>query len=74
MKDIILDKAYRDITVNDGGGRATIPMAQTGMRAGNAAKGQHRSQQRFYELLASVENSRTILHNQWLDTAISFKV
>lgn len=28
MKDIIRDEAYRDITVNEGDRRATIPMAQ----------------------------------------------
>ena len=76
MKDIILDEAYRDITVNEGDRRATIPMAQAVMRsvAVNAAKGQHRAQRLFAELLASVESSRKILHDQWLETAISYKV
>jgi hypothetical protein len=76
MKDIILDEAYRDITVNEGGGRVTIPMAQAVMRsvAVNAAKGQHRSQRLFAELLASVESSRKILHDRWLETAIEYKV
>ncbi|MEM0950328.1 MAG: DUF5681 domain-containing protein [Pseudomonadota bacterium] len=76
MKDIILDEAYRDITVNDGDRRATIPMVQAVMRsvAVNAAKGQARAQRLFAELLASVENSRKALHDQWLDTAIEYKV
>ncbi|MCE8533288.1 hypothetical protein KBY24_07810 [Ruegeria pomeroyi] len=76
VKDIILDEAYRDITINEGHRRVTIPMAQAVMRsiAVNAAKGQHRAQRLFAELLASVESSRKILHDQWLDTAITYKV
>jgi hypothetical protein len=76
MKDIILDEAYRGITVRDGDRNVTIPMAQAVIRsmAVNAAKGQHRAQRLFAELLASVESSRKILHDQWLETAIEYKV
>jgi hypothetical protein len=76
MKDIILDEAYRGITVRDGDRNVTIPMAQAVIRAlaVNAAKGDHRSQRLFAELLASVESSRKLLHDQWLDTAIGYKV
>ena len=76
MKDLILDEAYRDITIREGHRSVTIPMAQAVMRslAVNAAKGQHRAQRLFSELLASVESSRKILHDQWLDTAIRYKV
>ena len=76
MKDLILDEAYRDITIREGHRSVTIPMAQAVMRslAVNAAKGQHRAQRLFSELLASVESSRKILHDQWLDTAITYKV
>lgn len=76
MKDLILDEAYRDITIREGHRSVTIPMAQAVMRslAVNAAKGQHLAQRLFSELLASVESSRKILHDQWLDTAIKYKV
>ena len=76
MKDLILDEAYRDITIREGHRSVTIPMAQAVMRslAVNAAKGQHRAQRLFSELLASVESSRKILHDQWLYTAIRYKV
>jgi hypothetical protein len=49
MKDIILDEAYRGITVRDGDRNVTIPMAQAVIRAlaVNAAKGDHRSQRLF---------------------------
>lgn len=76
MKDLILDEAYRDITIREGHISVTIRIAQGVMRslAVNAAKGQHRAQRLFSELLASVESSRKILHDQWLDTAITYKV
>lgn len=76
MKDIILDEAYRDVTVRDGDRHVTIPMVQAVMRslAVNAAKGQHRAQRLFAELLASVESARSLLHQQWIEGAITYKV
>lgn len=40
----------------------------------NAAKGQHRAQRLFAELLSSVETSRKQLNDRWLDKAIEYKV
>jgi hypothetical protein len=76
LKEIILDEAYRGITVRDGERSVTIPMAQAVMRsiAVNAAKGQHRAQRLFAELLAQTESARKILHDQLLDRAIEYKV
>ncbi len=76
MKEIVLDEAYRDITVRDGLRNVTIPMAQAVIRsmAVNAAKGQHRAQRLFAELLASVENSRKLLHDEYFDKALTYKL
>ena len=76
MKDIILDESYRGIAVQDGDRKVTVPMAQAVMRsiAVNAAKGNWRCQRLFAELLASTESSRRALNDQWLDTAIGYKV
>ncbi len=76
MKDIILEEAYRDVTVNEGDRRVTIPMTQAIVRsmAVNAVKGQHRSQRLFSELLGSVEKSRKDFHDQWISTAIDYKL
>ena len=76
MKSIILTEASRDIKVRDGDRNVTVLIAQAVLRslAGNAVKGQHRSQRLFAELLASVENSNKALHDEWLRTAISCKV
>lgn len=75
LKDIILDEAYRTISVRDGDKNVTIPMAQAVMRsmAVNAAKGQHRAQRLFAELLSSTEGSRRALHDEWFRTAIIYK-
>ena len=76
LQAIILEEAYRTVTINDAKGRVTIPMAQAVMRslAVNAAKGLQRSQRLFTELVASVENSRRELNNQFLEAAINYKV
>ncbi len=76
MKDIILEEAYRDVTVNDGDRRVTIPMTQAIVRsmAVSAVKGQHRSQRLFTELLGSVEKSRKAFQDEWISTAIEYKL
>lgn len=76
LKDIILDEAYRDIAVRDGDRNVTVPMAQAIMRAlaVNAAKGQHRAQRLFAEMLATVERQNKALADEWLKTAIEYKV
>ena len=76
MKAIILDEAYRTITVRDGDRNVTVPMAQAIMRslAVNAAKGQHRAQRLFAELLASVESSHKQLNDDYLNAAMDYKI
>jgi hypothetical protein len=76
MKDIILEEAYRTITVREGHRNVSVPMAQAIIRslAVNAAKGQHRAQRLFAELLAATERSRAQLHERFLASAIEYKV
>ncbi|CAN0582926.1 unnamed protein product, partial [Ectocarpus sp. 12 AP-2014] len=76
MKDIILDEAYRTITVRDGDRNVTVPLAQAIIRslAVNAAKGQHRAQRLFAELLASTERSRANLQEQFFGAALDYKI
>ena len=76
MKVIILEEAYRTITVRDGTRNVTVPIARAVLRslAVNAVKGQHRSQRLFAELLSAVETSRRALHDEWLQTAMQYKV
>lgn len=76
LKGIILDEAYRTITVRDGHRDVNIPMAQAVVRslAVNAAKGQHRAQRLFSELLTATERQNKALSDEWLDTAMTYKI
>ncbi|WP_432449223.1 DUF5681 domain-containing protein [Aliiroseovarius marinus] len=76
LKGIILDEAYRDITVRDGNRNVTVPMAQAVVRAlaVNAVKGQHRSQRLFAELLGATERENKQLADEWVQTAIAYKI
>ena len=76
LKTIILEEAYRSISINDQHGQIDIPMAQAVVRslAVNAAKGNQRAQRLFTELLSSVEQDNKKLHDEWLQTAINYKV
>lgn len=77
LKSIILEEAYRSVNVNDGAkGPVTIPMAQAVMRslAVNAAKGNQRAQRLFTQILAATETDNKRAYDEWLQTAIEYKV
>jgi len=76
LKSIIIHEAYRTISVNDSNGPITIPMAQAIIRslAVNAAKGNGRAQRLFTQLISSIERDKGQLHDEWLETAINYKV
>lgn len=76
MKTIVLQEAYRTITVRDGARNVTVSMAQAMIRAlaVNAAKGQHRAQRLFAELLAATETANKQLADKYLETAIEYKI
>lgn len=76
MKSILLQEAYRTISVRDGERNVTVPMAQAIIRslAVNAVKGQHRAQRLFSELLTMTKRQNRSLYDEWLETAITYKV
>jgi hypothetical protein len=76
LKTIILEEAYRSISINDANGQVSIPMAQAIVRslAVNAAKGNQRAQRLFTELLAATERDNKRLYDEWLETTIEYKV
>ena len=76
LKDIVLDEAYRDISVRDGNRSVSMPMAQAIVRAlaVNAAKGQHRAQRLFAEMLTATERQDKELANAWVNTAMDYKI
>lgn len=76
LKSIVLEEAYRNVSVNDAKGLVTIPMAQAVVRslAVNAAKGNQRAQRLFTQILAATETAHKRLHDEWLETAITYKI
>lgn len=76
MKGIILDEAYRTITVRDGERNVTVPMAQAIIRslAVNAARGQHRAQRLFAELVSATERERAALRERFFGAALDYKI
>jgi len=76
LKGILLDEAYRTIKINDGNRQVSVPMAKAVIRAlaVNAVKGSHRAQRIFTQLLTVTERENKRLHDEWLDTAMTYKV
>jgi len=77
MKSILLQEAYRTtIKVNEGTGQVSVPMAQAVIRslAVNAVKGNQRAQRLFTELLTTTERENKRLHDEWFETAITYKI
>jgi hypothetical protein len=75
LKGIILDEAYRTITINEGEKRISIPIAQAVVRAMavNAARGQHRAQRLFAELLTTTEAANNTLYREYFGTALDYR-
>ncbi|WP_420392377.1 DUF5681 domain-containing protein [Acuticoccus sp.] len=75
LQSIILEEAYRDVTVHDGTRDVTVPMAQAVVRslAANAAKGRQGAQKLFAELLAATERQRRAEHADWIKTWVHYK-
>ncbi|WP_319824072.1 DUF5681 domain-containing protein [Thalassovita sp.] len=75
LKGIILEEAYREISVREGDRNVSIPMARAVMRslAVNAAKGQHRSQRLFAEILTRVEQQNRALAEEVAEIASDYK-
>lgn len=75
LKKIVLAEAYRKIDVQDGSVQVTVPMAQAVIRAVavSAAKGNHRSQRLFTELVSETESGNRKLQDELLKTALYYK-
>jgi hypothetical protein len=75
LKTIILDEAYRTITVSEGERKITLPMVQAIVRSlGVAAvKGQYRATRLFTEIVAEVEGDNRRQHDQLLEAMIDYK-
>ena len=75
LGDIVMQEAYRTIKVKDGAKEISIPMAQAVVRsmAVNAAKGDHRAQKTFTDLLTKKEAKDKKLYDDYAQTMIDYK-
>jgi phosphate uptake regulator len=75
LGDIIMEEAYRTINVKDGPKEIRVPMIQAVVRAMavNAAKGDHRAQKTFTDLVTKKEAKDKKLHDDYLQTMIDYK-
>ena len=75
LKAIVLEEAYRDITVGEGDRTVTMPMAQAIIRtlAVEAAKGKPRPQRLFTEMLSTIEQEKTEEHDEFFKIAMDYK-
>lgn len=73
--ETVLDEAYRSITVRDGNRNVSMPMVQAVVRsiAVNAAKGQHRSQKLFAQMVSDTEQRNRAAVEALLQAAIKYK-
>ena len=75
LKDIVLEEAYRLITVRDGDRTVAMPMAQAVFRtlAVEAAKGKYHAQRLFTEMLSATERGNKAAHDAFVKMAIGYK-
>jgi hypothetical protein len=75
LGDIVMQEAYRTIKVKDGAKEISIPMAQAVVRsmAVNAAKGDHRAQKTFTDLVTKKEAKDKKLYDDYAQTMIDYK-
>jgi DNA modification methylase len=76
LKTIIFIEAYRTVRITEGKRQKSIPMAQAIVRsvAVNAARGLHRSQRLFAEMLSETERSYRHSYDEYARTMIEYKV
>jgi hypothetical protein len=76
LGDIIMEEAYRTINVKDGPKEIRVPMIQAVVRslAVNAAKGDHRAQKTFTDLVTKKEAKDKKLYDDYLQTMIDYKL
>jgi len=76
LKTVVLSEAYRLIKVQDGEKQVEIPVMQAVIRsvALNAAKGNQRAQRMFADLVRTIETENKELHDEWMNTAMDYKI
>ena len=75
MKKLILDEAYREISINDERGQTDITIMEAAIRSLGikAAKGDARSQKIFFDVVRDVEKRDELIYRDLLQTAVEYK-
>ena len=75
LKKIMIEEAYRTIKVTEGKRQITIPMVKAIVRsmAMNAARGDHRAQHKFTEMLSETERANKARNDEYLEAAMKYK-
>ena len=76
LRKIVVDEAYRDVTINDPNGPVTVPMAKAIIRSTNvsAVKGNTRAQRNSTELILKTEAEIKRERDHEVEVAINFKI
>ena len=75
LADLILEEAYREISVHEGDKTLTIPMVKAALRslAMNTAKGKHYSQRLFLKLVGETQTAMENKKFQLFEAVIEYK-
>ena len=75
MKRIILDEAYREISINDERGQTEITIMEAAIRSLGikAAKGDARSQKIFFDVVRDVEKRDELIYRELLENAVEYQ-
>ena len=76
LKAILLEEAYRPVTVRDGDRTVTLPVAQVIIRGLNvdAVKGEPRARRLFIERLTLTEQENTTEYDAFVKIAMDYKI
>ena len=72
LKKLIIEEAYRTVKVTEGTRQIKIPMVQAILRsqAMKAARGDHRAQQKFTELISETERANKAWNDELVKAAM----
>jgi hypothetical protein len=75
LKSIVMQEAYRQISVREGEKTITVPMATAVVRAlaVSAAKGNNRAAQLFMQMVKIIEGENKELHFSYFSTVLDYK-
>lgn len=76
LREIVMEEAYREISVNDGDRKVTVPMVQAVLRSAavKAAKGDAKAQRLIIEALVHTEQAGTEDYRETMARVMEYKI